>query len=189
MGKPKNRIKELRLKNNLSQKQLADEIGISNQSISFYENGNRKPKIEVWQKLANFFNVPVTYIQGLSNISDPNIFKEPRKFFPIADYSEDNNLVKIPLNEAKAMAREDTLTRFNNIYEAIENYGDIYDTESLQNDVKKIEKFSQMDDIIFSTDELFRISVKANIGDKKAIEIYKEIQKMMNNYFGYDDEY
>ncbi|KAA8809228.1 helix-turn-helix domain-containing protein, partial [Lactobacillus crispatus] len=75
MGKPKNRIKELRLKNNLSQKQLADEIGISNQSISFYENGNRKPKIEVWQKLANFFNVPVTYIQGLSNISDPNIFK------------------------------------------------------------------------------------------------------------------
>ena len=184
-----NRIKEIRMKKGISQSDLAKKLGTTQQALSLYERGKREPKLKTWQKLANFFNVPVTYLQGLSDVSDPNVFKNPREFFPKVDYSQDHNWVKISLNEAKAMAREDTLTRFNNIYEAIENYGDIYDTESLQNDVKKIEKFSQMDDIIFSTDELFRISVKANIGDKKAIEIYKEIQKMMNNYFGYDDEY
>ena len=50
----KNRIKELRTKKGLSQAQLANELGISNQIISFYENDKREPKIEMWQKLATF---------------------------------------------------------------------------------------------------------------------------------------
>lgn len=60
----KNRIKELRIKSGLSQAQLANELGISNQIISFYENDKREPKIETWQKLANFFGVSVRYLQG-----------------------------------------------------------------------------------------------------------------------------
>lgn len=60
-----NRIKELRKKVGLSQAQLANKIGISNQIISFYENNKRKPKIETWQALANFFNVTVPYLQGI----------------------------------------------------------------------------------------------------------------------------
>ena len=43
-----NRIKELRKKVGLSQAQLANKIGISNQIISFYENNKREPKIETW---------------------------------------------------------------------------------------------------------------------------------------------
>lgn len=62
-----NRIKELRKKVGLSQAQLANKIGISNQIISFYENNKREPKIETWQALANFFNVSVLYLQGISD--------------------------------------------------------------------------------------------------------------------------
>ena len=40
-------------------------MNISNQAISFYENGKRLPKIETWQKLANFFGVSVSYLQGI----------------------------------------------------------------------------------------------------------------------------
>lgn len=61
----KNRIKELRTKKGLSQAQLANELGISNQIISFYENDKREPKIEMWQKLADFFGVSVPYLQGI----------------------------------------------------------------------------------------------------------------------------
>lgn len=61
----KNRIKELRTKKGLSQSQLANELGISNQIISFYENDKREPKIEMWQKLADFFGVSVPYLQGI----------------------------------------------------------------------------------------------------------------------------
>ena len=53
----KNRIKELREKEGLTQKQLAKKAGLSNQSISFYEANRRKPKIETWKRLADFFGV------------------------------------------------------------------------------------------------------------------------------------
>lgn len=60
-----NRIKELREKKGLSQIQLAKKTGISSQSISKYECGERNPKIEKWQKLAVFFNVSIPYLQGI----------------------------------------------------------------------------------------------------------------------------
>lgn len=62
-----NRLKELRKAQGLSQVELARKTSISNQAISFYENGKRQPKIEAWQKLANFFEVPVEYLQGISD--------------------------------------------------------------------------------------------------------------------------
>ena len=64
-GEIMNRIKELRKSHGLSQTELARETGISNQAVSFYENGKRQPKIETWQKFADFFNVSVPYVQGI----------------------------------------------------------------------------------------------------------------------------
>lgn len=63
-----NRIKELRQSKGLTQAELAQKVGISEQSVSFYENNRRKPKIETWNRLANFFNVSVPYLQ---NFNDP----------------------------------------------------------------------------------------------------------------------
>lgn len=61
-----NRIKELRKKEGITQAELAKQVGISNQIISFYENNKRKPKIQTWQALADFFNVSVPYLQGFN---------------------------------------------------------------------------------------------------------------------------
>lgn len=177
------------MKKGISQSDLAKKLGTTQQALSLYERGKREPKLKTWQKLANFFNVPVTYLQGLSDVSDPNVFKNPREFFPKVDYSQDHNWVKISLNEAKAMAREDTLNRFNNICEVIEKNGDISDTKNLKKEIKEINSFSQMDDIIFSTDEVFRLSVKAHTGDKEAKRIYTKIRKEIDHYFGYDEDY
>lgn len=62
-----NRIKQLRLEKGLSQRKLAEETGISQQSLSFYEKGDRRPKIETWQKLADYFDVSVGYLQGVED--------------------------------------------------------------------------------------------------------------------------
>lgn len=73
-----NRIKQLRLERGLSQRKLAEETGISQQSLSFYEKGDRKPKIETWQRLADYFGVSVSYLQGLSkykSFSKEDIFE------------------------------------------------------------------------------------------------------------------
>lgn len=71
-----NRIKQLRKEKGLSQAQLAKEVGISNQIISFYENNKREPKIETWQALANFFDVSVPYLQGIDDKPNTGYSKE-----------------------------------------------------------------------------------------------------------------
>ena len=63
---PQNRIAKLRKEKNLSQAQLAKETGLTRQAISLYEIGKREPKLETWVKLADFFNVPVPYLQGIT---------------------------------------------------------------------------------------------------------------------------
>lgn len=68
--KPHNRIAELRKEKHLTIQQLADEIGVANGTISRYEKGSREPKLETWMKLADFFDVPISYITGASN--EPN---------------------------------------------------------------------------------------------------------------------
>ena len=60
----KNRIKNLRIANNISQAELGNKVNASNQAISAYESGFRNPKPETWQALANFFNVSVEYLKG-----------------------------------------------------------------------------------------------------------------------------
>ena len=59
-----NRLKELRLNNNKTQKDIADYLGLTRQAIAYYEKGKRTPKPETWQALADFFNVSVPYLQG-----------------------------------------------------------------------------------------------------------------------------
>lgn len=69
-----NRIKELREQNKLTLKQLANELvekgyfkSITDGTLSRYESGTREPKLETWQKLADFFKVPIPYLQGITN--------------------------------------------------------------------------------------------------------------------------
>jgi len=67
-----NRLKELRQKANITQKELALSIHSSQQNIAFYEKGERKPKHEMVEKLADFFNVSTDYLLGKTDIPDPD---------------------------------------------------------------------------------------------------------------------
>lgn len=58
------RLKELRTEFNISQQQLADVIGVSQQSINKYENHNVEPDIETLKAMANYFNVSIDYLVG-----------------------------------------------------------------------------------------------------------------------------
>ena len=71
----KNRIKELRQKNNLTLRALGEKINMSSSRLSQYETGKREPKLETWQKLADFFGVSVPYLQGYVEINIPNDLK------------------------------------------------------------------------------------------------------------------
>ena len=50
-------LKTLRLKKGLTQDELAKLTGLTRSAIGMYESGNREPKYEVLELLADFFNV------------------------------------------------------------------------------------------------------------------------------------
>lgn len=70
-----NRIKELRIKHNYTLDDMEEKTGIKRGTYSNYENGKTEPKLETWQKLADFFGVSVPYIQGYAEINIPNDLK------------------------------------------------------------------------------------------------------------------
>ena len=73
-----NRLKELRQKNSLTLEKMGEKVGIAKNTLSRYESGKREPKLEVWQKLADFFDVSVPYLQGFET-QIPNRLRELRR--------------------------------------------------------------------------------------------------------------
>lgn len=57
-------LKELRDSRGLKQSDLAEKLGVSRGSISFYENGDRVPDIIFLYKVAEFFGVSCDYLLG-----------------------------------------------------------------------------------------------------------------------------
>lgn len=73
------KIKELRSKKNLTQKELARISEIAEITIRKYENGERKPKIEQLQKIAKVLDVTVDELLGHSNDSFED--NSPEEFY------------------------------------------------------------------------------------------------------------
>lgn len=56
------KIAELRKERNLSQSELAEKIGVSQQTISKYEKGIREPDISTLLSLSKIFNVSIDFL-------------------------------------------------------------------------------------------------------------------------------
>lgn len=61
-------LKALREAAAVSQKQLAEAIGVSQQSINKYENHNIEPDIETLIRIADYFNTSVDYLIGHTSV-------------------------------------------------------------------------------------------------------------------------
>ena len=62
-----NRLKDMREDRDLSQKEVADILGILQSDYSKYELGKHSMGIDKYIKLAKFYNVSIDYIAGLKN--------------------------------------------------------------------------------------------------------------------------
>ncbi len=61
------RLKELRLENNLTQEQLGIKVALTHTAISYWEAGKRMPSIEAVVILSKFFKVSLDYMVGLED--------------------------------------------------------------------------------------------------------------------------
>ena len=67
----KNRIQELRKERNITQVALSTQIGVSQETISAYENEKHDPSLENLIKLSKYLNVSIDYILYLSDCRRP----------------------------------------------------------------------------------------------------------------------
>lgn len=59
-----NRIKKLRAEIPITQKELAEKIGVTTSMIGMYETNDRKPSYNILIKIANYFRVSTDYLLG-----------------------------------------------------------------------------------------------------------------------------
>lgn len=82
----KNRLKELRKRENITQVQFAKIFDISPGTIAMWETGKREPDIDTLIRIADYFNVSVDYLLG----------KSENKKMPTDDNTDEHiNVVKI----------------------------------------------------------------------------------------------
>ena len=68
------RIKQLRQGKGMTQVDLANELGVSKQCVSNWENDYIQPSIEMLIKLAEYFKVSTDYLLGIDNDLTINVY-------------------------------------------------------------------------------------------------------------------
>lgn len=66
------KLRELRKKKGISQQDLANDLNISRESISKYENGEQEASYDTLRRLSKYFNVSIDYLLN-NNVNDCNI--------------------------------------------------------------------------------------------------------------------
>lgn len=69
------RLKQIRLKYNLTQKQLAELIGVTERGIQRYEANERKPTFDVLISLLDNLDISADYLLGRTDTDNSNINK------------------------------------------------------------------------------------------------------------------
>lgn len=61
------RLQQLKMQNNLMQKTIAADNGLSIRAYQYYERGEREPSMSTLIALADYFDVSIDYLVGRSD--------------------------------------------------------------------------------------------------------------------------
>lgn len=91
------RIKSLRTENQMTQKQLAEKVGLTPKMISFYEKGERIPPLDIVEKLVKIFSKSSDYIIGIDNLLNEDIKNNvDTDLFPISSLTaREQDLIQV----------------------------------------------------------------------------------------------
>lgn len=64
------RLVKLRKERHLTQKQVADGVGLTTVAVQNYESGRRKPAYDILIALADYFDVSLDYLVGRSDVKE-----------------------------------------------------------------------------------------------------------------------
>ena len=124
----KDRLRKIRKDHNLTQKEFGKRIGMSEQAISNYETGTRRPDHDTILIIADSFNVSTDYIYGLTNYKDP--------IDEILNYDTDDPELQEIIDE---LSKGDKRDQLRVVMQKTKNLAD-EDIELVLNLIKSIEK-------------------------------------------------
>lgn len=109
-------IRKLRKENGINRKQLADSLGITYHALAKYETDDREPDYNTLKKFADYFNVPLDYLLGLTNDPTPYSNAVPQGTGKLKESGHDHlegsknlplvEVKKIPIYSLKPKSRE-----------------------------------------------------------------------------------
>lgn len=88
------KLKELRIKQGMTQKEIANILGISQQAYANYETGKRQPDQEMLLQIANFFDVSVDYLLGRVDKCTSHSLNEQLEGVDFALWSESRDMTE-----------------------------------------------------------------------------------------------
>ncbi len=87
-----NRISVFRAEHGVSRRQLAEAVGVNNQTIGYLERGDYKPSLELALKIARYFGVAVEMLFSLERFE--SIAETLKR---VGDHDEEQRHRKIPV--------------------------------------------------------------------------------------------
>ena len=113
-----NRIRELRKKRNMTQKELAKHLQIADSTLSYWEMGKYEPDNKALMKLSEFFKVPIDYILG-GNFKKWDINTDGT-LYP-ENYSSQLTSSETFVSEAITMYNKNSKSNNNNGHHSLQN--------------------------------------------------------------------
>lgn len=89
-------LREMRKRNGLTQEQLAEKLGVSNRSVSRWENGKNMPDFDLVIKLANLYEIGIEEILNGERKNDMIDTEKETAMLKVSEYesTEKMNFVK-----------------------------------------------------------------------------------------------
>ncbi|GEO65048.1 helix-turn-helix domain-containing protein [Companilactobacillus nantensis] len=177
-----NNIKKARLSKGISQTKLANILNISKQSVSAYENDSREPKLSTWKKMSTALDVSIGYLQGVSDIKDPEILESFDKFINTQKYDPKSDSFLINRKESLNVLNEISTNTFLKTAQAIlspettdQKYVDIANNLSNRVSINEINTILK---------DVFCLLLDSASGDKKAKKYEDKIVELTERYDG-----
>lgn len=82
------KLKEIRIKNKITQTQVAKDLQMANSTYNGYEKGTSEPNIETIIKIANYFKVSVDELLGIEKKEDVTLTEKKALLKVIEELNE-----------------------------------------------------------------------------------------------------
>ena len=89
------KFKELRNSAGFTQQELAKKFGVSQSTITMWENGKRQPDLETMECIADFFNVDMNYLTGTSSRTTKILDQDQFELISLYDLLNEDGRAKL----------------------------------------------------------------------------------------------